>query len=82
MAEYHVGCGTFNIQAGVTSKDGTTWKSKSCVTDEAIEAVRDYMFKELCMSDDLSKQNLTGGYEWKLKDGRTVELRITVKTER
>jgi hypothetical protein len=82
MSEYHVGCGTFNINAGVVSKDGATWKSKSCVTDEAIDAVRDYMFKEFCMSDDLSKQNSTGGYEWKLKDGRTVELRITVKTER
>ena len=44
MAEYHVGCGAFGIYAGtLEQRNKSLWKNKSEVTDEAIEAVRDYM---------------------------------------
>lgn len=70
--EYHIGCGIAAIYAGVL-KNKDEWKEKSDCTDEAIEAVRDYMVDNLLIG---TKSN---GYEWKLKDGRTVELRITIK---
>ena len=78
MAEYHVGCGAFSIYAGTLNKNKTMWQNKSEVTDEAISAVRDYMVRELLGGLDCSKAT-TSGYEWTLKDGRVVELRVTVK---
>lgn len=77
MAEYHVGCGLFGIYAGVL-KNKDEWKYKTECTDEAINAVRDYMVSECLGGFDCSKAK-NGGYEWKLKDGRTVELRVTIK---
>lgn len=78
MAEYHVGSGLFAIYAGTLNKDKTMWKNKTECTDEAIEAVRDYMVAETLGGFDCTKAK-TGGYEWTLKDGRTVELRVTIK---
>lgn len=79
MAEYHVGCGAFGIYAGTLEpKNKTLWRNKSEVTDEAIEAVRDYMVSELLGGFDCKKA-LSSGWQWKLKDGRTVELRVTIK---
>lgn len=79
MAEYHVGCGAFGIYAGtLNNRNKSMWQNKSEVTDEAIDAVRDYMVQERLGGLDCSKDT-TGGYEWTLKDGRTVELRITIK---
>ena len=43
MAEYHVGCGAFNIYAGVLNKKGDMWNRKSDVTDEACSAVAQYL---------------------------------------
>lgn len=78
MAEYHVGCGAFAIYAGtLNSKDKHLWKNKTECTDEALCAVRDYMVQE-CLGG-LHGDKLTGGYEWSLKDGRIVELRVTIK---
>lgn len=81
MAEYHVGAGLFGIYAGTREKNQKYWKNKSCVTDEAIEAVRDYMVENLLSGlenlDD--KRATTGGWQWSLSDGRIIELRITVK---
>lgn len=74
MAEYHVGCGVFGIYAGMLSKNKQLWKNKSDVTDEAISAVRDYMLQEFCDNGES-----TGGWEWTRKDGKIVELRVTVK---
>ena len=71
----------FGIYAGTVNKDGTTWQRKSEVTDEAINAVRDYMVEELLGGLACTKST-TGGYEWPLKDGRKVELRVTVKEKR
>ena len=77
MAEYHVGAGCFGIYAG-TLKNKEEWKDKTECTDEAIEAVRNYMVDECLGGLDCLKSN-TGGYSWKLKDGRTVELRVSIK---
>ena len=42
MAEYHVGCGIAGIYAG-TLKNGKEWLNKSCVTDEALVSVIQYL---------------------------------------
>ena len=78
MAEYHVGCGAFAIYAGTLNKNKTMWQNKTEVTEEAINSVRDYMVQELLGGLDCSKAT-TSGYEWTLKDGHVVELRVTVK---
>ena len=78
MAEYHVGCGVFGIYAGITNKGKTEWKTKTECTDEAIDAVRDYMVSE-CLGGFDCPKGKTGGWTWKLKDGRTVELRVSIK---
>lgn len=43
MAEYHVGCGAFDIYAGLLNKDGNTWKRKTPVTMECLKAVAQYL---------------------------------------
>ena len=72
MPNYHVGCGLFGIYAGTLEpKNPTMWRNKSEVTDEAIDAVRDYML------DTVIKDGKTeGGYEWTKKDGKIVQLII------
>lgn len=81
MAEYHVGCGAFGIYAGTLNhKNKYMWQNKSEVTDEAIGAVRDYMVNKLLGGFSSLKQ-ISSGYEWDLKDGKTVELRITIKNK-
>ena len=42
MSEYHVACGMAGIYDGVLKPNGEEWKSKTCVTKEAIEAVAQY----------------------------------------
>lgn len=82
MAEYHIGCGAFAIYAGtLNSRNRSLWQNKTECTDEAINAVRDYMLQELLGGIDCRK-GVSSGYEWPLKDGRVVELRISVKGER
>lgn len=78
MAEYHVGAGCFGIYAGTLNKKGNLWQNKTECTDEALCAVRDYMVQELLGGIGCAKAT-TGGYEWALKDGRKVELRVTIK---
>lgn len=78
MAEYHVGAGCFGIYAGTLNKKGNLWQNKTECTDEALCAVRDYMVQELLGGINCPKAT-TSGYEWTLKDGRTVELRVTIK---
>ena len=82
MAEYHVGCGAFGIYAGtLNSKNKSLWQNKTECTDEAINAVRDYMVQECLGGFDCSK-GVSSGYAWTLKDGRTVELRISILSEK
>lgn len=79
MAEYHVGCGAFAIYAGtLNNRNKSLWQNKTECTDEALCAVRDYMVQELLGGLRCIK-GMTGGYDWTLKDGRTVELRVTIK---
>ena len=79
MAEYHVGCGAFGIYAGtLNSRNKELWKNKSDVTDEAIGAVRDYMIQKLLGGINCTESTF-GGFEWYLKDGRSVTLSIEIK---
>ncbi len=79
MAEYHVGCGICGIYAGTLEpKNKNLWRNKSDVTEEAIAAVRDHMVWELLGGFECQKAS-SSGWEWKLKDGRTVALRVTIK---
>lgn len=77
MAEYHVAAGLFGIYAGTLKDNKTEWKNKTECTDEALKAVRDYIIDECLGGTNCSKSN-TGGYTWKLKDGRTVELTVSI----
>lgn len=81
MAEYHVGCGVFAIYAGtLNSRNKNLWQNKTECTDEALCAVRDYMVQELLGGIECEKAT-SSGYVWKLKDGRDVELRVTIKDD-
>lgn len=46
MAQYHVGCGAFGIYAGTLKPNGIEWRNKTDVTDEAIDAVAQYLLQE------------------------------------
>lgn len=68
MAEYHVGCGLAGIYAGTLNKNGATWRNKTNVTIEALDAVAGYLYqnkKELRFSK--------GGKDYAL---RIVELEV------
>ena len=79
MAEYHGGCGADGISAGtLNSRKKNLWQNKTECTDEALCAVRDYMVQEL-LGGVGCKKAVSSGYEWNLKDGRVVELRVTIK---
>lgn len=81
MAEYHVGCGAFGIYAGtLNSHNKNLWQNKTECTDEAICAVRDYIVQD-CLGGPNCEKATSGGYEWTLKDGRVVELRVTIKSD-
>lgn len=75
MANYHVGCGAFGIYAGRLNKDKSMWidGARAEVTDEAICAVRDYLLMQI------ENGEKTFGYEWTMKDGKTVQLAVKIK---
>ena len=73
MAEYHVGAGCFGIYAGTINKRGNMWQNKTECTDEALAAVRDYLFNRLEDGESWC------GYEWTRKDGRIVTLMLSVR---
>ena len=73
MADCHVACGITAIFAGtLNSRNKNIWQNKSPVTDEAINAVRDYMRSEL--KDGEVKRM----YEWTLKKGGKVRLSLEI----
>lgn len=74
MADYHVGCGIAAIYAGILKKNGIEWQNKSSVTDEAIDAVRDYFVANI-------KDIGSYGYSWRRKDGKIVKLVATIEME-
>ena len=74
MSEYHVSCGMFGIYAGTVKRNGTEWKDKTRVTDEAIEAVRDWLLSEAQFYN-----RIFSGYTWTTKDGETVTLKVSIE---
>ena len=75
MAEYHVSAGLFGIYAGtLNSKNKALWQNKTECTDEALCAVRDFLKTEA----DTKKMS-RWGYEWTMKDGKTVSLVVEIK---
>ena len=81
MAEYHVGCGLAAIYAGTVKKNGYEWLNRTECTDEAINAVCEYMVSK-CLGGYSCEKGTKGGFTWDLKDGRTVRLMVEIeKTE-
>lgn len=79
MGKYHIGSGLFGIYAGILKNDNE-WKDKSDCTEEAINAVRDYMVDDLLGGIKCSKKSKSG-YSWKLKDGRSVILEVRIEKD-
>lgn len=77
MAEYHVGCGAFGIYAGTLNpprKDGLQmWRQKSDVTEEAVDAVVQYIKQELKCE---GKSKFIAQY--KFSDGITANLIVEI----
>lgn len=71
---YHVGCGFAGIYAGTLKPNGIEWRNKTDVTDEALEAVRDYLSDKF-----LTNGREQGGYSWTRKDGKKVVLQIMLE---
>lgn len=44
-SKFHVGCGAFAIYAGTLTQQGTMWKDKSVVTNEAISAAAQFLLQ-------------------------------------
>lgn len=74
MAEYHVGCGIAAIYAGTIKREGE-WKEKSCVTEEAVRAVADWMYNMI------PKDEKTYGYIFNLKNGKRLRLAVEILDE-
>ena len=74
MTEYHVSAGAFGIYAGRINKKGDKWLEKSDVTDEALSAVRDYLYDQA-----IAEGKSICGYEWDRKDGKVVELIVKIR---
>ena len=68
MAEYHVGCGIAGIYAGTLKPNGYEWRNKSEVTNEALDAVTNYLF-----SNSIEVRFT--------KDGKKYALRIVEREE-
>lgn len=77
MAEYHVGCGIAGIYCGTVKKNGEEWLNKNECTEEATNAVRDWMCSEF-----LRDGKTSGGWEWTKKDGTVIQMNIrSIKKE-
>ena len=75
MPEYHINCGLDEIYAGVLKKNSTEWRTKSPVTEEAINAVRDYLFIKIKDGDSF-------GYSWDLNSNEKIELFVKITKKR
>lgn len=74
MAEYHVGCGIAAIYAGTIKREGE-WKEKSCVTEEAVRAVADWMYNMI------PKDGTMYSYIFYLKNGKRLRLAVEILDE-
>ena len=75
MADYHVGVGLNGIYAGTLNKAKTLWQNKSEVTDEAIEAVAEYIIR---MADLRPGGNESAGLTWTRTNGTAIRLDCTI----
>lgn len=74
-SEFHVGMGGISgtIYAGTLMRNGTVWKDRSDVTEEAIGAVRDHMIEKA------REKNVDSyGFSWKHEDGGSVQLIVRI----
>ena len=78
MSEFHVQAGEISgvIYAGTFTKDGQKWAKRSDVTEEAIATVRDH-FLPKAQSNGVNSYY----YQWHRKDGKTVELRVSIQDD-
>jgi len=72
MAEYHVGCGLTGIYAGTLNKNGTAWRTKTKVTNEALNAVAEYMYGKI------QEGEKSFAYGFITKGGKYLKLEIEV----
>ena len=72
MNGYHVGCGLAGIYAGTLNPKGDSWRNKSNVTNEAINAVVNYMYMQIPNGENCF------AYGFKMRDGKYVRLKIEV----
>ena len=74
---YHVACSeeTGLIYAGVINKKGNKWLSKSDVTQEVLNAVRDHFLKIYAAEKENAE---IIGYQWKTNEGKTVTVQLTI----
>ena len=70
MSGYHVGCGLAGIYAGTLNPKGDSWRNKSDVTNEAINAVVNYMYMQIPNGEKCF------AYGFKMRDGKYVRLKI------
>lgn len=75
---YHVGAGAFGIYAGTVDKSGKFWKSKTDVTEEVVDALRDYLTMIAESEGHKSGDNIAG-WEWTRKDGKKIILGLSIK---
>ena len=75
MAEYHVGCGLFGIYAGTLKPNGKEWRNKSDVTNEAINAVVQYMYFQIPEGEKAF------AYGFRMRDGNYVRLKVESSEE-
>lgn len=73
MAQYHVGCGLAGIYAGtLKTRKPDEWLHKSDVTNEAINAVVQYMYFKVPKGEN------SFAYGFKMRTGEYVRLKIEV----
>ena len=72
MTRYSVRCGLAGIYAGIL-KNANEWKTKTPVTEEAIDAARDWLFQNMKEGENIN------GYTWKMKDGREIQLILRIQ---
>jgi hypothetical protein len=66
---------TNTIYIGRVNAKETLWLEKRDCTDEALCAVRDHL------AGLIPEGKKTFGYEWDRKDGKIVELRVSVRDD-
>lgn len=71
MANYHVSCGITGIFAGTINKTNTMWVNKSDVTDEAINAVAQFLLehKEVMVFNYQGKRYRLAVTQAEMKEG-------------